>query len=140
MAVFSYYQQARIFVFINFSQNQYLERFHEKSVVLTSDHRYSPFPAPFLIQEMRTRGFHPWYTDRPIPHLLGTTYTVDDLHNNDEDALDDNGGGGRVADLGGDTGVGFSGSGAPILASGVALTTRHDLLRSNLKNGYLILI
>jgi hypothetical protein len=100
MAVFSYYQQARILVFINFSRRQYLEQFHGKAVVLDADHRYSPFPAPFLIQEMRTRGCHPWYTDRPIPHPRSTTYTIDD-----------NGGGGGVADLGGDTGVDFGGSG-----------------------------
>jgi hypothetical protein len=138
MAVFSYYQQARIFVFINFSRNQYLERFHGKSVVLTSDHRYSPFPAPFLIQEMRTRGFHPWYTDRPTPRLLGTTYTVDDLHNNDEDALDDNDGGGGVADLGGDTGVGFGGSGG-MGGSGGAASSSSEHPSPGINQQYLVL-
>jgi hypothetical protein len=42
--------------------------------VLDPDHNHSPFPAPFLIQEMRTRGVHPWYTDRPIPQPLSPTY------------------------------------------------------------------
>jgi hypothetical protein len=101
MAVSSYHQQDRVFVFVNFSRDEYLEQFHGKSVVLDADHHHSPFPAPFLIQEMRTRGFHPWCTDRPIPHPRSSTYT-----------LDDNGGCG-VEDLGGgrDNGVGFGGSG-----------------------------
>ena len=95
MAVFSYYQQVRIFV--NFSRNEDLEQFHGKS----DANHHSPFPAPFLIQEMRTRGFHPWCTDRPIPHPRSTTYT---LGNNP---------GGGVANLGGGshTGVGLAGSG-----------------------------
>jgi hypothetical protein len=42
--------------------------------VLDANHHYSPFHAPFLIQEMRTRGFHPWCDDRPIPHPRSTTY------------------------------------------------------------------
>ncbi|KAH9995410.1 hypothetical protein BJV74DRAFT_829865 [Russula compacta] len=76
--VFSYYQQVCAFVFVNFSRTRYLEQFHGKVVVLDADHKHSPFPAPFLIQEMRTRGFHPWCTDRPIPHPRSTTYTLDD--------------------------------------------------------------
>jgi hypothetical protein len=79
MAVFSYYQQVRIFVFINFSQNEDLEQFHGKTVVLDAKHTHSPFPAPFLIQEMRTRGFYPWLTDRPFPHPRTTTYTFNDI-------------------------------------------------------------
>ena len=67
MAFFSYNQQIRIFVFVNFSRNEDLEQFHGKSVVLDANHQRSPFPAPFLIQEMCTRGFHPWRSDRPIP-------------------------------------------------------------------------
>ena len=59
MAFFSYNQQVRIFVFVNFSRNEDLEQFHGKSVVLDANHQCSPFPAPFLIQEMHTRGFHP---------------------------------------------------------------------------------
>jgi hypothetical protein len=27
---------------------------------------------------MRTRGFHPWCTDRSIPHPRSSTYTLDD--------------------------------------------------------------
>jgi hypothetical protein len=103
MAVFSYYQQAHIFIFINFSRDEDLEQFHGKSVVLDAAHQHSPFPAPFLIQEMRTRGFHPWYTDRPISYPRSTTYTLD------------NNSGGGVTDLGGgsDTGVGLDGMGRP---------------------------
>jgi hypothetical protein len=103
MAVFSYCWQVRVFVFVNFSQNQYLEQFHGKMVALDPNHDHSPFPAPFLIQEMRTRGFHPWCTDRPIPRPLSPTYT-----------LVDDGEGGGVAGFGGggDIGVGFGGSGS----------------------------
>jgi hypothetical protein len=89
MAVFSYFQQIRNFVFVNFSQIQDLEQFHGKAVILDSSHRHSPFPILFLIQEMRTRGFYPWCTDRPIDCPLSTTYTVDDI------------GRGGVANLGG---------------------------------------
>jgi hypothetical protein len=64
MAVFSYYQQVHIFVFIKFSRNEDLEQFHGKLVVLDANHHHhSPFPALFLIQEMCTRGFHPWCPD-----------------------------------------------------------------------------
>jgi hypothetical protein len=52
---------------------------------------------------MRTRGFHPWCTDRPIPHPRSTTYT-----------LGDNGRGGEAALGGGsDTGVVFGGGEPP---------------------------
>ena len=100
IVVFSFYQQVRIFVFVNFSRNEDLEQFHGKSVLLDPNDLHSPFPAPFLIQEMRTRGFHPWCADRP-PHPTSTTYT---LGNNR---------GGGVANLGGGshTGVGSGGSG-----------------------------
>ena len=97
----SYYRQVRIFVFVNFSRNEDLEQFHGKSVVLDANHQHSPFPAPFLIQEMRTRGFHPWCSDRPIPPPpRSTTYTLGNY-------------GGGVANLGGGshTGAGLGGSG-----------------------------
>ena len=104
MAVFSYDQQVHIFVFVNFSRNEYLEQFYGKSIVIDANHHQSPFPAPFLIQEMHTKRFHPWCADRPdIPHPRFATYS-----------LDNNGGlGGGVTDLGGgsDTGVGLGGSG-----------------------------
>ena len=74
----SYDQQDRVFVFVNFSRNEFLEQFHGKTVALDPGHSHSPFPAPFLIQEMRTRGFHPWYTDRPIPRPLHPTYPSGD--------------------------------------------------------------
>ncbi|KAH7906401.1 hypothetical protein BJ138DRAFT_1105186, partial [Hygrophoropsis aurantiaca] len=50
---------ARKFVFVNFSRERYLEGFHGKTVALDPGHGHSPFPAPFLVQEMRTRGFYP---------------------------------------------------------------------------------
>jgi len=62
------------FVFVNFSRHPNLEQFHGKKVALDPSHTRSPFPAPFLIQEMRTRGFYPWYTDQSIPCPLSPTY------------------------------------------------------------------
>ncbi|KZP21304.1 hypothetical protein FIBSPDRAFT_825845 [Athelia psychrophila] len=99
------------FVFINFSQNGSLEQFHGKTVALDPNHSHSPFTAPFLIQEMRTRGFHPWCTDRSIPCPLSPTYT--DV---------DNGGGDGVAGFGGaiDTGVESGGMAGPGGSGGVA--------------------
>ena len=116
MAVFSYSQQVRIFVFVNFSRNEDLEQFHGKSVVLDADHHHSPFPASFLIQEMRTRGFYPWCTDRPIPHPRSTTYNLGNNH------------GGAVANLGGGshTGVGLVGSGGAASSSGEPPSTGID--------------
>jgi hypothetical protein len=102
MAVFSYYQQAHVFIFVHFSQIQELEQFHGKAVVIDADHSYSPFPAPFLIQEMCTRGFHPWHTDRPIPHPQSSTYTNDN-----------NGGSGNIGRLGGSGGAESSNSEPP---------------------------
>ena len=130
MAVFSYYQQARIFVFVNFSRDEYLEPFHGKSVVLDANHHHSPFPAPFLIQEMRTRGFHPWFDDRPIPTPRSTTYT-----------LDDNSGGG-VTHLGGgsDTGVGLGGSGMDRPGeSGRTATSSSEPPSTGINQQYLVL-
>jgi hypothetical protein len=72
------YQQVHLFIFINFSQLQRLEQFHGKIVMLDPDHDHCPFPAPFLIQEMCTRGFHPWLTDRQIPYPSSSTYTFVD--------------------------------------------------------------
>ena len=91
-----------MFVFVNFSQNPDLEQFHGKTVALDPNHDHSLFPAPFLIQEMRTRGFHPWCTNRPIPRPLSPTYTL----------VDNDGGGGLGGFKGGsDTVVSFGGSG-----------------------------
>jgi hypothetical protein len=61
------YQQVRLFVFINFTQLEDQNKFHGKPVALDPNHEHSPFRAPFLIHEMRTRGFYPWFTDQPIP-------------------------------------------------------------------------
>ncbi|KAF8339310.1 hypothetical protein F5887DRAFT_1077528 [Amanita rubescens] len=85
---------ARVFVFVNFSQHRSLEQFHGKTVALDPNRNHSPFPAAFLIHEMRTRGFHPWCADRSIPCPLSPTYT-----------LVDNGGGGGVAGFGGGSGA-----------------------------------
>jgi hypothetical protein len=130
MAVFSYYQQVRTFVFVNFSQNEDLEQFHGKAVVLDANHHHSPFPAPFLIQEMRTRAFHPWCTDRPIPHPASTTYTP----GNDR--------GGGVANLGGGshTGVSLGGSGGMGTGgSGGAASPSGEPSSTGINEQYLVL-
>lgn len=122
----------RVFVFVNFSQTQDLEQFHGKTVKLDPNHNHSPFPAPFLIQEMRTRGFHPWCTDRPILRPLYPTY------------IPDNGGGGGVAGFGGrsDTEVGFGGSGgmAGPGGSGGAASSSSGLPSTGINQQYLVLI
>ena len=69
-----YCQKIHRFMFINFPRNEYLEEFHGKPVNLDPDHEHSPFPALFLIQEMRTRRFFPQFADRPIP-CPSSTYT-----------------------------------------------------------------
>ncbi|KAM6497253.1 hypothetical protein JOM56_007726 [Amanita muscaria] len=60
----------RVFVFVNISQNQYLEQFHGKTVALDPNHNHSPFPAPFLIQEMRTSFTLGALTDQSLVHYL----------------------------------------------------------------------
>lgn len=93
-------------MFINFSHEVYLEQYHGKTVALDPDHNHSPFPALFLIQEMRPRGFHPWHTDRPIPQPLSPTYVDNSLSRGCFRGMADFGLGGAS-----DTGVGFGGSG-----------------------------
>jgi hypothetical protein len=101
----SYYQQDLVFVFVKISRDRYLEEFQGKTVPLDPNHIRSPFPAPFLIQEMRTRGFHRWHTDRLILLPLHPTYTLVD----DDD-------GGRMAgfEAGGRSSLGLGGSGGMV--------------------------
>ena len=130
IAVFSYYQQVRVFVFVNFSRNEDLEQFHGKAVVLDANHHRSPFPAPFLIQEMRTRGFQPWCTDRPI-NLRSTTY-----------ALDNNrGGGAEILGGGSDTDVGLGGGGGMgrLGGSGGAASSSSEPPSTGINQQYLVL-
>ncbi|KAK7037329.1 hypothetical protein VNI00_011320 [Paramarasmius palmivorus] len=70
------------FVFVNYSGHPALQQFHCKAIALDINDRYAPFPSllrvriypesffvgvslpyPFIIHEMRVRGFHPF---RPI--------------------------------------------------------------------------
>ena len=69
MAVF-YYQQGHFFVFVNFSQNEDLEQFHGKTVILDADHNHSPFPAPFMIQEIQEDFILGALTDQSPVHDL----------------------------------------------------------------------
>ena len=125
----SYDQQDRVFVFVNFSQNRFLEQFHGKTVALDPGHNHSPFPAPFLIQEMRTRGFHPWYTDRPIPRPLHPTHP-----------FGDNGSDGGVVGVGGGSasGLGIRGSVVPD-GSGAAGSSTSGPISAGSNQQYLVL-
>ncbi|KAI0293777.1 hypothetical protein BC826DRAFT_368939 [Russula brevipes] len=121
----------RIFVFVNFSRNEDLEQFHGKAVVLDANHHHSPFPAPFLIQEMRTRGFHPWCTDRPIPHPASTTYT---LGNNRVGGVANLGGGSHTGVVsGGSDGMGRPGG------SGGAASSSGEPSSTGINQQYLVL-
>jgi hypothetical protein len=53
-------------VFINYSGESDLQKFHGKAIALDIKHRYVPFPSIFIIHEMRVRGFHPFQSVRPI--------------------------------------------------------------------------
>ncbi|KAM6504521.1 hypothetical protein JOM56_001464 [Amanita muscaria] len=53
------------FIFINYSNELRLQEFHGRAVALVNNHRYSPFPALFLVHEMRVRGFHPFAPVNP---------------------------------------------------------------------------
>jgi hypothetical protein len=131
MAVFSYCRQVRIFVFVNFSRSEDLEQFHGKSVVLDADHNHSPFPAPFLIQEMRTRGFYPRCADRPIPRPRSTTYT---LGNNRGGGVANLGDGSHTGgDLGGSDGMGRPGG------SGGAASSSSEPPSTGITQQYLVL-
>jgi hypothetical protein len=81
---------------------------------------------------MRVRGFHPWCADRPIPHPLSATYTLD------------NNGGSGIANLvgGGDTGFDFSGSGStgrPSGGSGGAASSTSKPPSTGTDQQYLVL-
>ncbi|KAF5382142.1 hypothetical protein D9615_004426 [Tricholomella constricta] len=57
----------QIFVLINHSRIEYMERFHGRAVNLDPDDPRTPFHGAFLIQEMRVRGRWPLLRDRQIP-------------------------------------------------------------------------
>jgi len=52
-------------VFINYSGEECLQQFHGKAITLDIKHRYAPFPALFIIHEMRVRGFYPFQPVAP---------------------------------------------------------------------------
>ncbi|KIY45925.1 hypothetical protein FISHEDRAFT_48249 [Fistulina hepatica ATCC 64428] len=58
-----FFPDTRKFVFVNYSGEPSLQQFHAKAIALDSRDRYTPFPALFIIHEMRVRGFHPF---RPV--------------------------------------------------------------------------
>ncbi|KAI0263011.1 hypothetical protein BC834DRAFT_971563 [Gloeopeniophorella convolvens] len=53
----------RKFIFINYSGDAEEQQYHGKVIALDNRDRHAPFPALFIIHEMRVRGFHPF---RPL--------------------------------------------------------------------------
>jgi hypothetical protein len=53
--------QARRFILVNFADRPEYAEYNGKCVALDIDDRHAPFPALFLIHEMRVRGFHPFW-------------------------------------------------------------------------------
>lgn len=45
-------------MFVNFCNQRDNQKFHGKAIALDINDRYAPFPALFLLQEIRTRGNH----------------------------------------------------------------------------------
>ncbi|KAI0251666.1 hypothetical protein BJV78DRAFT_1275273 [Lactifluus subvellereus] len=61
----NHWKQIRRFVFVNYSSNPDLQKFHGKAVALDiRDHR-APFSSLFIVHEMRVRGFHPFEPIEP---------------------------------------------------------------------------
>jgi len=48
------------YVFVNYSGDAELQKYHGKAVAIDIKDRYAPFPSLFLFHEMRCRGFHPF--------------------------------------------------------------------------------
>src|SRR5712691_11839708 len=59
-------KQDRKFVFINYANLSYLRPFHGKAIALDIRDRHVPFPALFIIHEMRVRGFYPFEPVSPV--------------------------------------------------------------------------
>ncbi|KIL67584.1 hypothetical protein M378DRAFT_22754 [Amanita muscaria Koide BX008] len=67
----NYQKQMGKFILINYSDELSLREFHNRAVALVNNHRYLPFPALFLVHEMRVRGFHPFAPVNPnIPDVI----------------------------------------------------------------------
>jgi hypothetical protein len=63
-----YFPELRKFVFINYGGEPEYEAYHYKAIALNIDDRHAPFPALFIIHEMRVRGFRPFQPlDPPVP-------------------------------------------------------------------------
>jgi hypothetical protein len=61
-------KQIRKFVFVNHSNKPSFQKFHGKAIALDAADHYAPFPALFIIHEMRVRGyqlFQPMSPDMP---------------------------------------------------------------------------
>lgn len=54
------------FVFVNYSNNLYLQSFHGKAVALDVRDHNAPFPSLFIIHEMRVRGCYPFEPVSPV--------------------------------------------------------------------------
>ncbi|EJD54075.1 hypothetical protein AURDEDRAFT_53357 [Auricularia subglabra TFB-10046 SS5] len=55
-----FHKETQKYYLINFSGREELAMHHGKAVALDFAHQRAPYPAVFLIHEIRTRGFWPW--------------------------------------------------------------------------------
>ncbi|KAG1823355.1 uncharacterized protein BJ212DRAFT_1444544 [Suillus subaureus] len=67
-----FFPDIRKFVFVNYSGDPALQRFHGKAIALDIRDHHAPFPSLFIIHEMRVRGFHPF---QPVAPAM-----PDDIH------------------------------------------------------------
>jgi hypothetical protein len=62
-------KQTRKFMLVNYSNIESLQQFHGKAIALNISDHYVPFPALFIVHEMRVRGFQVFQPIYPnIPH------------------------------------------------------------------------
>jgi hypothetical protein len=58
-------EQIQKFVFINYSNNEYLQQFHGKAIALDIRDHHAPFPSLFIIHEMQVHAYYPFQTTPP---------------------------------------------------------------------------
>lgn len=63
--------QIRKFVLVNYSEKPSLQEFHGKAIALDAKHPHMPFPALFIIHEVRVRTRHSFMpTTLPMPEVI----------------------------------------------------------------------
>ncbi|KAI0299607.1 hypothetical protein BC826DRAFT_1117426, partial [Russula brevipes] len=55
-----FFPETRKFVFVNYSDDLGLQKFHGKAVGLDVGDRHTPLPSLFIIHEVSARGSHPF--------------------------------------------------------------------------------